>query len=71
MSLPPQALPSSLKNKKIGTQMNADFQDVIKSNPPYSKGEKGLMIHRSRELPLLSLEKGGREGFLEKPFQAT
>ena len=32
--------------KMIGTQMNADFQDVIESNPPFSKGEKGLMILR-------------------------
>jgi len=32
--------------KMIGTQMNADFQDAIKSNPPFSKGKKNLMIHR-------------------------
>jgi hypothetical protein len=33
----------------IGTQINADFQDAINSNPPSSsffKWEKGLMIYR-------------------------
>ena len=31
---------------KNAARIYADFQDAIKSNPPFSKWEKGLMIHR-------------------------
>jgi hypothetical protein len=60
----------------IGTQVNADFQDAIQSNPPdspFSKRGKRSNNDSSKflELSLLPLEKGGREGFLRRPFQNT
>jgi len=38
---------------------------------PFSKGEKGDSFIQPEERALLPLKKGGREGFLVKPFQSA
>jgi hypothetical protein len=41
-------------------------------HPPFSKGEKAEGIfHRIPKKALLPLKKGGREGFLARPFQSA
>jgi hypothetical protein len=37
-------------------------------NPPFSKGERVDPLIRPKGKALLPLKKGGREGFLGKPF---
>jgi hypothetical protein len=43
----------------------------IPLHPPFSKGERGEFLSAHPLKALLPLKKGGREGFLGRPFQNT
>ena len=50
---------------------NCQEPPEIPLHPPFSKGEKGDSFIQPEERALLPLKKGGREGFLVRPLQAT